>query len=56
MVRRAIAANMSAKLVPAMIMKNVITHWVAGANGSIERPSVEKPAVAIVANAWATAR
>ena len=47
---------MSAKLVPATIMKTVITHWVAGANGSIERASVENPAVAIVANACATAR
>src|SRR4051794_7397798 len=43
-VRRAIAANMSAKLVPATIMKIAMTHWVAGANGSIERPSMENPA------------
>ena len=45
----------SAKLVPARIMKTTIAHCVSAANGSIERASVEKPAVAIVANAWATA-
>ena len=54
--RRAIAANISAKFVPAMTMKTVIVHCVTGANGSIERASVEKPAVAMVANACPTAR
>ena len=39
---------MSAKFVPATTMKNAIAHCVAGANGSIERASVENPAVAIV--------
>ena len=36
-------------------MKKTIAHCVAGAYGSIERPLVENPAVAIVANACATA-
>ena len=36
-------------------MKTTTTHWEAGANGSIERGSGEKPAVAIVANEIATA-
>ena len=36
-------------------MKTTITHCVAGANGSIERASGEKPAVAMVANACAVA-
>lgn len=36
-------------------MKNTTTHCVAGANGSSERASGEKPAVAIVANACAVA-
>ena len=35
-------------------MKTTITHCVAGANGSIERASGEKPAVAIVANECAS--
>jgi hypothetical protein len=49
--RPTIAANSSAKFVPATTMKNTTTHCVAGANGSSERGSGEKPAVAIVANA-----
>ena len=40
---------------PATSMKTTTTHWVAGANGSIDRASVEKPAVATVANECATA-
>ena len=46
-------ANSSAKFVPATSMKTTTTHCVAGANGSIERASGEKPAVATVANACA---
>ncbi len=43
-------AYSSAKFVPATSMKTTTTHWVVGWNGSIERASVEKPAVAIVGN------
>ena len=43
------------KFVPATTMKATTTHCDAGANGSSERASGEKPAVAIVANEWATA-
>jgi hypothetical protein len=48
-------AYISAKFVPATSMKTVIVHCEAGANGSIERGSVENPAVASVANACAVA-
>ena len=44
-------AYISAKFVPAMTMNTTNAHCVTGAKGSIERDSVENPAVAIVANA-----
>ena len=48
-------ANSSAKFVPAKSMNTAIIHCDAGAKGSIERGSVEKPPVPIVVNEWATA-
>ncbi len=40
---------------PATTMNATRAHWVAAANGSIERASVENPAVAIVVSECATA-
>ena len=45
----------TAKFVPATSMKTTTVHCVTGANGSIDRASVEKPAVATTARPAAVA-